>query len=344
MPIKWNPVLAVVHNDGYVGVELFFVISSFLLTHLLVMETRKSPTGTISVKNFFLRRVLRIWPLYFGFVLAMVVRGAVHGGGVDWAHVISLSTFTENLWTALKGYTTSIPDVAHLWTISLEEQYYLILPFVVPVLLRFSKRVLAVGGAVVIGVFMLNRLIAVIFSMPHPFIWVLPIQGDAFVLGTMLGLGVFDSFLQRVPTWAKFAAAIACLGYTVYLPYIGTGGYPDVIRYTFLAVGFLALMVAVLNSRNKVIDAVFGNRAVRYLGKISYGLYVFHELAISVAVGHIEPALTRAMGSDGWLFGSVFFLIVFALTLAVSALSYEVYEKRFLKLKQRFTAITSRPI
>lgn len=343
--LNGNQVFGVLHTNGYIGVELFFVISSFLLTQLLVMEARRSDTGKVSVKRFFMRRVLRIWPLYFGFIAAMVLRVAIHGGEVDLTRVISLSTFTENLWTALKGYNTTIPDVSQLWTISLEEQYYLILPFLVPLLMRLSKRVLAIGGAVVIGVFMLNRLVAVLFQMPHPFIWVLPIQGDAFVLGTMLGLGVFDGVLAKVPNWGRFGVAIVALGYSFTLPFVGTGGYPDVIRYTFYAIGFLALLTAVLNNHSKITDAILGNRAIRYLGKISYGLYVFHVFAISVSGAHIEPLLARLIGTNTPpLLSTAYFLVVLALTIAVATLSYELYEKRFLRLKQRFTTISSRPI
>jgi len=332
------------HKNGYIGVELFFVISSFLLTKLLVIEAERSSAGSVAVRNYFLRRVLRIWPLYFGFVAAMVMRRVWIGGGIDLTRIISLATFTENLWTAIVGYDSAFPDVAHLWTISLEEQYYLLLPFMIPILLKVSKRVLLLGGVAVVGVLMINRAVAVILGMPHPFTYVLPISGDAFVLGTMLGLGVFDHILSHVPNWAKYAITVVALGWTFFLPYVGTGGYADVIRYTLYAIGFTTLLAAVLSNRAKVARVILGNRPVRYLGKISYGLYVFHLLVISMVQAHISAHVGNWVGATSHLFAPICWIAALVLTIVVSAASYEVFERRFLRLKERFATVRSRPI
>jgi len=339
--VPWGP-FWVIHINGYVGVELFFVISSFLLTRLLVLEVRRF--GGVSLKKYFLRRVLRIWPLYFAFIIVMIVISeATHPGSVSGASVLRLFTFTDNLWASLTGWTNDIVGVAHLWTISLEEQYYLLLPFVVPVLAKLSKKTVLIAGVAVLTVLCLMRLVAVVYAMPAPFIWASPIQCDGFVLGTMLGLGVFDGFLSKLASWVEIVLGLLITAGTFLLPPIEPTSYGDVARYTMYGVAFVLILDAVITSKSRVMSVVLGNRVLAYLGKISFGLYVFHFIVARECMGRLGP---RLGGLENLTPLVAIALLVFAigLTILLSWGSYELFEKRFLKLKERFTAIRSRPI
>jgi len=331
-----------IHINGFVGVELFFVISSFLLTRLLVLEYRKS--GGVSLKKYFMRRILRIWPLYFTFIIVMIaISEATHPGSVSTISVVRLFTFTDNLWASLTGWTTDIVGVAHLWTISLEEQYYLLLPFIIPALAKLPKRAVLIAGFTVIVILCLMRLAAVVYGMHAPFIWASPIQCDGFVLGTMLGLGVFDDWLAKVPSWAEIVVGLFITGVTFLLPPIAPLSYGDVIRYTMYGVAFVLILDAVITSKSPVMSAVLGNKVLAYLGKISFGLYVFHFIVTRECMGRIGPLL-GGIENFSPLKSIAFVVFAAGLTILISWLSYELFEKRFLRLKERFTTVKSRPI
>ncbi|HOO67414.1 MAG TPA: acyltransferase [Bacteroidales bacterium] len=122
------PYLSTLKEFGWVGVDLFFALSAFLFTRLLVAEYNK--TQSISFKKFYLRRIFRIWPIYFifiGFALAcfVVLRNGELTRDIN-IRLIGLLAFSDNIFTAVKGYIP-LPWANHLWTIAYEEQFYLFL-------------------------------------------------------------------------------------------------------------------------------------------------------------------------------------------------------------------------
>ena len=183
-------ILHTITNFGWGGVHVFFALSAFLLTRLLRAEHEK--TGTISVGRFFMRRGLRIWPLYF-----VVIAGATVIWGVRLedtngiVRLLGLLTFTDNILTGLASHEAfpynPNPYLMHLWTIGLEEQFYLILPFVLKATLG-RKKLLKVILLVTLAVFIILRGFAVAYGPPHPFLWTSVFSADALVLGMLLGL------------------------------------------------------------------------------------------------------------------------------------------------------------
>jgi len=119
---------------GWLGVEIFFCLSAFLLTRLLLRE--RDQFGTVDVYKFFMRRILRIWPLYFTYVILAIILSVywhvITSGNLH--RIVGLLTFTDNFFAAFQGFNP-IRFTGHLWTISYEEQFYLCLPFFVPYLL-----------------------------------------------------------------------------------------------------------------------------------------------------------------------------------------------------------------
>lgn len=235
------------NERGWVGVELFFILSSFLLTKLLVQELRVY--GIVNIKHFYIRRILRIWPLYFTYLGAMLLF-SIAMGSFDISSIsrlIGSATFTDNIQAAFKGFNGAIPFISHLWTISLEEQYYFFLPFIIPILYRYKPKIaLGIGGIVLIA-FFLGRILSVILGMKHPFIWVLPIQADAFIFGTIYGLGIFDYQLCKINWKIKVVLGLLLLTSTALLPNIYVVGVSQIVVYPILAIGFLLIVDGILN-------------------------------------------------------------------------------------------------
>jgi len=329
-----------VQHIGWSGVELFFVLSAFLLTKLAVEETNRQ--GRVAIKKFFIRRILRIWPLYYLFVFAYFGYFMIHNHVFTLLlpRVLGLLTFTDNIWSAVT-HQNNIASSAHLWSISMEEQFYLLLPLLIPLLVRKSRQTQLIMGGSVLAFLLVMRVIAVYQDMTFPFIYNSPLGGDAFIVGILLGLGAFDAVLRRIPPLLEFAAGVALLGSLVAMPWFQEMNYVQIVAFPIAAFGYMLMVDAIANHSSRLLEAIFANRVTRYLGKISFGLYVWHYVILNEAEQQFEkvPAL--------WGYDLAWYIrmaAILAVTILVSVASYELYEKRFLRLKSRFTVVQSRPV
>jgi len=329
--LPWAP-LAALQPYGWVGIDLFLCLSAFLIARLLLLEHER--TGGISIRSFYIRRALRIWPLYFGYATAVslwvLFRGKIAAATVL-AWWLSHVSFSNNLLTAVKGWTP-IPWSLQLWTISLEEQAYFLLPLVLfaVVMLRPSTRTVICVAVAVVVVLILARLACFLVGQPTNFFYVLPIRGDAFVFGTLAAILLSRNVIQ--PRAWMFPLGMVVMAMLVLFSPLEKHTWYDVFGYTVTALGATAV---VFGSQAAIYDnSPLTWQPLRYLGKISYGIYVFHILAIDVA----QKLQQKIQLSNSWTW-----LLGFALTIAISAASYHLYERHFLKLKRRFEMVPSRP-
>ena len=328
------PYLGLVKANGWLGVDLFLCISAFLITRLLDLEFQTY--GRVRIGSFFVRRALRIWPLYLGYATLLCSYAFIQGKNatriiLSWW--LSHMTFTANVLTAYTGYSP-VNFTAHLWTISLEEQAYLIIPFVVSALLLAKVRPKTLMAAAVGGLMLLigARTSLALGGVKHPFIYVLPLRGDAILLGTVLGL--LPRFRLAHADFVFIGCAAIFLTTPMLIGPVESAFKYQTVGYTIVAAAALGL-VATTESSGRI-NRILGSTPMRYLGKISYGLYVFHVVALAFVV-----AVLNRMAIYDPVAIAVAGLIV---TIAISALSYALYEKPFLKLKRRFTRIASRPL
>ena len=329
LPRTSVPILALLHDQGWVGVHIFLLLSAYLLTTILRAE--RAANGKISVVKFYIRRGLRIWPLYFAFcICALVLSIFRHSLPIDWFRFGGLIFFVDNVVTGFLGWN-AIAYTAHLWTISLEEQFYLVLPvFLAGLLGAEPKHIWRVLVGCWLG-FLGIRAIAVLLNAPHPMIWTSVFSADSLLLGTLLGA------LRPIPPKTVAVRLALVVGGTValfagiFFPPIDKIGAQQVVIYSFVAVGAAALTTAALHE--PLLDFLAVN-PFRYLGKISYGLYVFHFVGIAIGA-----SLQAWIGSTSWWVLAVLALIV---TIGLSVLSYEFFERRFLVMKRRFETVQSR--
>lgn len=322
------PYLEIVKNYGWAGVDLFLTLSAFLITRLIIIEYEAN--GSFDIQSFFIRRALRIWPLLFCYVtllsLYAVLAGAV-GGQVGLAWWLGHVSFTNNVMTAIHGFSP-VPYTAHLWTISLEEQAYVVMPLLIlAFLVTGANRTKAIWLSVAaIAVMMVARTALVLLDTPHPVISVLPIRGDAFIAGA-LGAIIFRKPVQS----AISALAIGGLSLIAILVFrnIDVAGPGQIVGYSLIAFGCISIVLGV--QAYPPAKSLLSNRVIGYLGKISYGIYVYHLIAIDVADRLGLGAYATAV-------------IGLALAVAIAALSYSVLERPFLVLKERFARVESRPV
>jgi peptidoglycan/LPS O-acetylase OafA/YrhL len=326
-------------NFGWVGVQLFFVLSGFLITGIL-LDTRGAPRY---LRAFFARRVLRIFPLYYGVLVAgLLVLPAIglapHRLLADPEHRVWLWIYLVNWAEPLGRGVAAFP---HFWSLAVEEQFYFVWPFVV----RHAtpRRLLVIVGGVMIAA--LAARIAVRLT---------GLGGEAAYMFTVcrmdaLALGAAIAALLRMPrahAWLvdqrdRIAIAAGVLfvgGLLTTGGYARTGMRDQAYGYTLLAGVFAVLVLLVVldhERRRGWLGAVFQNPVLRSFGTYSYGIYLFHQFLnqmIGVPIlDHLQP---RVIGLKA---GLVYMLAVTAASYVVAFVSFHAYEKHFLALKRHFT-------
>jgi peptidoglycan/LPS O-acetylase OafA/YrhL len=335
-------IYVVLHKYGWVGVDLFLCLSSFLFARLLYVEYQV--IGDISVKNFYVRRALRIWPLYFFFLgVAFLLTAAESGWTADMLpRALGIAVFTDNIFAAFWGYNPFIA-AAHLWTISYEEQFYAVIPWFLRKMFSVERRKQITVIVVIFAVFSFFKAWMIYADIRDPAIWVLPITHFESILGGLVvGLGLMDDHLKRFPAWVFMAAGLVCLAIVCALPNGNIISWYLMLTYPLVGLGMSLILLSTNKEEPWFVKNILRHPWLAYLGKISYGLYVYHLLGINYAakIASIVKIFPRRMGG----YPLSVFVVGIILTVAVSMLSYQWLEKPFLRLKARFTSIESRPI
>jgi peptidoglycan/LPS O-acetylase OafA/YrhL len=323
-------------HAGMYGVDVFFVLSAYLITELLLRE--KQATGSLNVRAFYLRRILRIWPLYYFLIAVAVlisVLNPIHDFGAR--YVLPFLVLMGNWSFILFGTPSSI--AVPLWSISVEEQFYLLWP---PVVARLSRQQIIVTAAGLIGVANVSRFVAVAMHQNRVQLWMntfahLDSIAAGILLAVLLRGRVFSfGFRRRI---AMLSLAVSCLAARAYFDFgITRGDKPLSPLGTLLGDPVVVLACAAILFG--FIDLPFRSPALEYLGKISYGLYIYHLIGLSF-IDTIDNV--RRGGDPGPIHACVRLVFALGITIAISAVSYAVVEKPFLKLKRRFTYVSSRP-
>jgi len=315
------------------GIDLFFVLSSFLITSLLVEERRT--TGTLQVGRYYMRRLLRIWPLYFGYLVTAFALTQWSGGAaigfepIDDGYWVSHGLFVGNWYSAFAGYPES--NIAHLWSVGVEEQFYIAWPLL---LLLVRRRILLLS-AILIGVSVTARVVVAAIGLEHPATWVMTITRlDPIAAGAALAVVSRRWAMAIKPwlAWTLFAGGFAVWQLGMIFP-VDHGGYgAALLSYGAGTAAAVLILIAVLAPTGSL-TRLMSNRLMVRLGRISYGLYVFHLMALSITIWLLSPRIVDPTRS--WLFP----LIGFPITWALAELSYRFLEEPFLRLKDRFTVV-----
>ena len=318
------------------SLDVFFILSAFLITELLLRE--KELKGTPDLKAFYIRRLLRIWPLYF-FMIALAGLLSVFDRSqvLGWDYLLCFLLFAGNWIMSLRGFPRA-QIIGPLWSVSFEEQFYLLWPLVVR---RAPKRTIFRIAIALLALATVARFILLLKHQGGEPIWYDSFARlDSIACGillavmlhrrTMIGLGLPARLaLLLVGLLAWLAVGRYC-GLLDRFPTL-TGG---MIGYPLMSLGGVAIFLSVLGAPQDGV-AFMKYSGLVYLGKLSYGLYAYHFLGF-----RLSHYLFRGYHhSHGW---SLSWLCALTITFLVAAASFKWLESPFLRLKQtRFTHVPS---
>jgi peptidoglycan/LPS O-acetylase OafA/YrhL len=324
---------------GMFGVDLFFVLSGFLITGILFDSLKDEGY----FRKFYARRALRILPLYYGVLVVCLLLTYplhLHWGDMGWLLVFYLQNLHPmKIMSFSPGANIGL---YHFWSLAVEEQFYLVWPAVV-FLIR-DKRKLLVTMLVASAMALLLRLVLLAGgASPFAMHVTMICRADSLMLGGTLAMLYRSSqwqWVQRVAPWGFLGATVVIVASILVLqPVLAAHPFSGAIwgngvQYSVLAVGFGCLIAWSLRP-GSICQWIFQLGWMRFLGKYSYGLYVLHVLVLSAMNLPLRAALLGVTHSK-----LVAVLGAGVTSLAVSIIaayaSYHLYEKPFLNLKHRF--------
>ncbi len=321
---------------GWLGVDLFFVLSGFLITDILLKTVGKKGY----LKNFYIRRVLRIFPLYYLCLILFLIVLPKTNLQLDVQYYIDHQVW---LWTYLENwiYTFQSPGhtnaLNHLWSLAVEEQFYLLWPLAI-LLIRKPRLLLIFISLVLVAVLGLRLLVWMnhISDLAYFNLYTFT-RIDGICIGCMIALlqRVNSNFLQRNKAMiVLFFAGLNFGFFFVNRRYQFTFPYLALVGYTTFAMMFGLLVNEAVTRQTKLINLLFNIPLLKFFGKISYGFYVFHWPVYLLLSPYLSPSMSRFI--NGSLLQFLVSVIATLAAIAISWLSYQYYEKYFLKLKDKF--------
>lgn len=317
-------------NTADHAVTLFFVLSGFLITLLLLKE--KSIKSDINIRNFYIRRILRIWPLYYTIIIiTLLLVPFLPTIGYDRYTLVPSVMLFAFLMANISYVFFFFSTLAPLWSVGVEEQFYLVWPWIV----KNSKKL---------------PLFLFVFIFAYLVITYGLRVFENGVFYELFRLSSFDCMaFGAIGAWMVFNKS----RYLVYLYHIATQlvavgliffsevlykyvHIPNPVQREYYALLFLVVILNVSTNQSSFIK--LENRFFDFLGKISYGIYMYHMLVISVLAFFLRPVL---VAMDFGYASVIVYMSVLAFTIFVSAISYFYYEMRFLSLKDAYGVIHS---
>ncbi len=321
---------------GAFGVSIFFVLSGFLITYLLLEEKKEGP---IQIKHFYIRRILRIWPLYY----LLVLFGFLVVPHLSFLQVpLYFSEMSDSLdrFLLFVGLAANVafvyfPTVAFaniLWSVAVEEQFYLFWPHVVK-----SKQNLLVVMLFLLFLYFILKFYAGEFDPKFEEL-VIRTRFSSMIIG---GIGAYLLFHQK--TFIQFLYHRLVQATLLLLFGLMGMDWIDLQSFTWIQQELVSLVVCglILNiASNKKSLVNLENSMFTYLGKLSYGLYVYHLFAVVLVLKGL-PILFPIQEWSPWISYPVTLGLILLLTTGISHLSYRYFESYFLRKKVRFSKVLS---
>jgi peptidoglycan/LPS O-acetylase OafA/YrhL len=313
---------------GTLGVRLFFVLSGYLLTGILLSERGEAERLQVprrrALRDFYVRRILRIWPAYYAALIGAVLIGEQGMAKTFAWHALFASNilfFLEQAW--LPG------ESAHLWTLSVEEQFYLLLPLALLFVPTKHVRALLIGC--IVAAIAYRAAVAAVISGTFDFDNLLPVASfDA------LGGGAVLAAVQRQSgpiDWKKLIAWSLPLALL-----LDFGSHSKALSSVVVPAVYILPMAGLIAAADSGVpgwgNVILGNRLLIRLGRISYGVYLYH-LFVAVAADEFMVHLGYAR-----LAGTLRFIVLVGLTVAVAIVSWFIIERPALSLKRYFRRST----
>lgn len=340
---KFHWIAPFVSTAGPIGVVFFFVLSGFLISYLLLAEKEK--TGTISLKAFYMRRILRIWPLYF----SILILGFFILPNIDFFYIPHQSeSLSEHFWPNLILYIfilpnlaqamyLPVPNIGQAWSIGVEEQFYILWPL----LFKLRKNILST----IIYAFLFFVIIKVLFLFVDLNIlsnstedvikqFLAATKVECMALGALAAYVLFKKktkILKLIYSELVFFSSLVSIPLIIYF----TPAFIQDAQHLVLSIAFFIIILNL--STNKKYSQFLEKKVFSFLGKISYGIYMYHFVICTIV---IKSFLILNIPYNSWSQALIYILII-SLTILISWLSYEYLEKGFLRLKSTYQRVKS---
>lgn len=328
---QWFDAIYKVASKGHLGINLFFVLSGFLITYLLLWEQKQN--GKINLFHYLMRRTLRVWPLYFlivvfGFFLFPRIPYGIETVHELWRYALFLANFDE----LIIGLKDNINFLTAIWTVSVEEQFYIVWGVLIGLFSFRSKYAsilffaLILVGSIIFRSFHLTDERVLYF---HSF----SVMSD-LAIGGFIGYLAFhkkiQSYFRELPKWGIVLVYLIGTALIILEGKLFTGTSIAISRFVpGLFFGFVILEQVYANNSFFKVDRI---PLMKFSGEISYGFYMFH--CIFIYYWSIFFNAYDLTDSIAWFV--LYATVVFLSTYATAILSYHYFEQPFLKLKKRF--------
>jgi peptidoglycan/LPS O-acetylase OafA/YrhL len=339
---------------GWLGVQLFFVLSGYLITGILWKEKDRSAPVFQKVKKFWVRRALRIFPLYFGYLFVLGITYLLfHFPESYRTYMPYLMSYTYNFTRTISGWKLD-PAFAHLWSLAIEEQFYLLFPLI---LLLSPRRFIPIFMVLVIAITPLSRYLLAQYYSHQGFrgealativYWNTLSHLDAFFMGGLIPVLSLDKLIKKPHFVLLGAVALALMAgiwnfatqsqHNFYLTDFGysfghTENYVYVWQYSVLDLLFAGLLLVLVSDHCRNVfprlKKVLENKWFVNVGRVSYGMYIYHWLIwFYLFENWIKP-------QNVFMKVSLFIPYV-ALLYLVASVSYKYYEAPFIRLKDHY--------
>jgi len=316
---------------GRLAVSVFFVLSGFLITWLLVRESES--TGRISLRDFYIRRTLRIFPAFYVFWVICILAAMLRHAHIPWAEAWSSFFYMGDYYGAL--HATHVNQIMGVtWSLGVEEKFYLLWPATFALLHRNPVKLLRFALASIAAIWIYRIVMCLSFSLPPDYLrYSFESRFDNILYGCALALGLkllkIEPLLAAVDRFSAlpFLAGAVMLGMAFY-----EGRFGSTFVYVF-GMALTSMLVSVMLIQLVFLGSVRGwrwldNRLFRFFGRISYSLYLYHIVVIGL-VGYYFPHL-RIRWSYPLIYGG---------SAAAAYASFVLIERPFLRLKDRFAVV-----
>lgn len=328
-------------NFGWIGIELFFVLSGFLISARLIPFLNEKKL----VVNFYWNRFLRIVPLYFLFLtiffgswFLFTSSQSQQDGMFYKKHYWQFFLFIQN-WAYIIDFSQSNNHLQHLWSLAVEEQIYLIYPILVVAFFRKTNFLYVVLSLIIIIV--ITRLCFYYFTkdfLDFKYIyWNTFFRADSFFCGVAAYLA-FTNYkqLRLTPTLFGIAIILLCVGLGITQTFDKSHPFFSTVGRTLLAISFSYLMLKCIEERKNHFSRFFSTRFLIFTGKISYGIFIFHWPILITGFAIINKILAATGTQISQL--NILLINIFcsaAITVLLSYASYRYFESRFVRWKIR---------
>jgi peptidoglycan/LPS O-acetylase OafA/YrhL len=312
-------------NLGEQGVTMFFVLSGFLITYLLLLEKQK--TNYIDIKKFYIRRILRIWPLYYFYLALSTLSYFLFTSNTPELTIFSLYIFLLANIPFILSKALSLCD--HLWSIAVEEQFYLFWPHL------FKKINKSENFLIFIIAFSIIIRIFLWYFFPFKFFTVLFTVNrfDCMLFGGLIALLMFKD--NKIISILNHKISQLFAWFAILLHILNFEFINSIISMELITLCTGIIIIGQIKIKNRTIN--LENNTLNFLGKYSYGIYIYHPLFIflfskSLVFNNIENEIIKSI---------LVFTSIILTTIIVAYLSYELFEKKFINLKSKYSVIHS---